>query len=115
MRIKLVLFCFLFVGLANAQENKFSLKETIDLAIKQNLDIQIANSDLEIAKNNNNWGNAGALPTITANLSNTEAVSNIDQKLANGSSIQRNNVSNSSINSNLSISWRIYKIGRAHV
>ncbi|MEY4627890.1 MAG: hypothetical protein RLZZ595_216 [Bacteroidota bacterium] len=108
MRIKLVLFCFLFIGLVNAQENKFSLKETIDLAIKQNLDIQIANSDLEIAKNNNNWGNAGALPSITANLSNTEAVSNIDQKLANGSSIQRNNVSNSSINSNLSISWRIY-------
>ena len=108
MRFKLALFCFLFIGVAQAQENKFTLKEAIDMAIKQNLDIQIANTDLEIAKNNNNWGNAGALPTVSANVSNTEAVSNIDQKLANGSSIQRNNVSNSSINSNLSISWRVY-------
>lgn len=108
MRFKLALFSFLFIGFAEAQENRFTLKEAIDMAIKQNLDIQIANTDLEIAKNNNNWGNAGALPTINANVSNTEAVSNIDQKLANGSSIQRNNVSNSSINSNLSISWRVY-------
>ena len=108
MRFKLLLFFFLIVGFAQAQQNRFTLKEAIDMALKQNLDIQIANTDLEIAKNNNNWGNAGALPTVTANVSNTEAVSNIDQKLANGSSIQRNNVSNSSINSNLSISWRIY-------
>ena len=108
MRFKLALFCFLFIGFAKAQENKFTLKEAIEMAIKQNLDIQIASTDLEIAKTNNNWGNAGALPTINANLSNTEAVSNIDQKLANGNTIQRNNVSNSSINSNLSISWRVY-------
>lgn len=108
MRFKLVLLFVLFHNLIAAQENTFSLKQAIDMAIKQNLDIQIASTDLEIAKNNNNWGNAGALPTVNANISNTEALSNIDQKLANGSSIQRNNVSNSSINSNLSITWRIY-------
>lgn len=108
MKCRFVIALLLFVGFAQAQENKFTLKDAINMAIKQNLDIQIANADLEIAKNNNNWGNAGALPTVNANVSNTEAVSNIDQKLANGSSIQRNNVSNSSINSNLSISFRIY-------
>jgi outer membrane protein TolC len=108
MKCRFVIVILLFVGFAHAQENKFTLKDAIGMAIKQNLDIQIANADLEIAKNNNNWGNAGALPTVNANVSNTEAVSNIDQKLANGSSIQRNNVSNSSINSNLNISWRIY-------
>ena len=108
MKFKLALLGLLFVGFVDAQENKFSLSASIDLAIKQNLQIQIVSSDLEIAQINNNWGNAGALPTVAANVSNTEAISNIDQKLANGSSIQRNNVSNSSINSNLSISWRIY-------
>jgi len=108
MRYRFLLYLILFVGFAQAQQNSFSLKAAIDIAIQQNLDIKIANADLEIAKNNNNWGNAGALPTVNANVSNTEAISNIDQKLANGSSIQRNNVSNSSINSNLSISWRIY-------
>ena len=108
MRCKLVLFLLLNVGFAQAQQNKFSLNDAISMAIKENLDIQIANTDLEIAVNNNNWGNAGALPSVNANISNTEAITNIDQKLANGSSIQRNNVSNNSINSNINISWRIY-------
>ncbi|MEY3350635.1 MAG: hypothetical protein RIQ50_746 [Bacteroidota bacterium] len=103
----LVVFLLFFVSVS-AQDTSFTLKQAIDLAIRQNLEIQIANSDLEMAKINNNWGNAGALPVVSANLSNTEAVSNIDQKLANGSSIQRNNVSNSAINSNLSFSWRIF-------
>jgi outer membrane protein TolC len=84
------------------------MKQALDLALKQNLDIQLAQSDLEIATINNNWGNAGALPTIVGNVGNSEARTNINQKLANGSSIERNNVANSSINANVGVSWRIF-------
>ena len=102
-----IIFLLIFTY-ATAQDTSFTLKQAIDLAIAQNLEIQMASSDLEIAKINNNWGNAGALPVVAANLSNTEAVSNINQKLANGNTIQRNNVSNNAINSNVSINWRIF-------
>lgn len=108
MRIKAVLFSLLMANAALSQDSSFSAKEVIDMALKQNLDIQIAATDLEVAKINNNWGNAGGLPTVNGNMSNNEAVSNINQKLSNGNSIERNNVSNSSINANLAISWRIY-------
>jgi len=108
MRIKAVLLSLLFANAVASQDSSFTAKEAIDLALKQNLDIQIASTDLDIAKVNNNWGNAGGLPTATGNIFNTEAISNINQKLANGSNIERNNVSNSSINANLAISWRVF-------
>ena len=108
MKVKALAIALILSCALSAQDSSFTLKKAVDLALQQNLDIQIASSDLEIAKINNNWGNAGALPTLSGNLSNTEAVSNIDQKLANGNSIQRNNVSNSSFNTNLGISWRVF-------
>jgi len=89
----LVIFSLLSYGIY-AQDSIFSAKEAVNLALQQNLEIQIAQSDLEIASINNNWGNAGKWPLITASVNNTEALSNINQKLANGSSIERNNVSN---------------------
>jgi outer membrane protein TolC len=108
MRIKLIVVSIAFLTNLQAQDSSFTLKQSLDLAIKQNLDIQIAQSDLEIATLNNNWGNAGALPVITGNIGNSEARTNINQKLANGSSIERNNVANSSINANIGVSWRVF-------
>jgi outer membrane protein TolC len=108
MKFRLFLLCTLFVFKIKAQDSSFTLRAAIDLALKQNLDIQIIGTDLEIAKANNNIGNAGGLPLIAANLVNTEARSNINQKLSNGNSISRNNVSNNAINGNLSISWRVF-------
>lgn len=108
MRVKFLLMSFLFLTVLKGQDTTFTVKQALDLAIKQNLDIQIAQSDLEIATINNNWGNAGALPIITGNIGNSEARTNINQKLANGSSIERNNVANSNINANIGISWRIF-------
>lgn len=108
MKFKLLIISLQLFGLVYAQDSSYSMKQAVEIAIQQNLDIQIAQSELEIAKINNNWGNAGALPSIVANISNTEANSNINQKLSNGNSIQRNNVSNNALNSNLGISWRIF-------
>lgn len=108
MRTKLLLISFSFLTVLKGQDTSFTIKQALNLAIKQNLDIQIAQSDLEIATINNNWGNAGALPTITGNIGNSEARTNINQKLANGSSIERNNVANSNINANIGVSWRIF-------
>jgi outer membrane protein TolC len=108
MRIKLFVVSIAFLTNLQAQDSSFTLKQSLDLAIKQNLDIQIAQSDLEIATINNNWGNAGALLVVTGNIGNSEARTNINQKLANGSSIERNNVANSSINANIGVSWRVF-------
>ena len=108
MHSRLFILSFFFIQLIAAQDSVFTANEVIGIAVKENLDIQIAQSDVDIAKINNNWGNAGILPTIAAQATNTEAVSNLNQKLNNGNSIQRNNVANNNLNANLNLSWRIY-------
>lgn len=108
MRSRLVVISICICSSAFSQDSSFSSKDAVNLALKQNLEIQIAQTDLEIADINNNWGNAGKWPLITANMNNTEAISNINQKLTNGTTITRNNVANSNFNANLAISWRIF-------
>ena len=108
MRVSILTVLFFASQYTFSQDSIFTSKDAVNFALQQNLEIQIAQSDLDIAEINNNWGNAGGLPTITSALSNTEAISNINQKLANGSTIERNNVSNSNISANLAINWRIF-------
>ena len=111
MQIRVFIISFLFIQQLAAQDSVFTASDAIGTAIKENLDIQIAQSDIEIAKINNNWGNAGMFPTIAAQATNTEAVSNLNQKLNNGNSIQRNNVANNSLNANISFSCLVFDSG----
>jgi len=56
MRVKFLSISFLFLTALKGQDTSFTVKQALDMAIKQNLDIQIAQSDLEIAAINNSWG-----------------------------------------------------------
>ena len=60
------LLCFGFN--LKAQDN-LSLKKAIEIGLKSNYQIQIAGKNIEIAERNNNWLEAGALPSISANAS----------------------------------------------
>ncbi len=108
MRVSISILLLFITQYAFSQDSVFTSKDAVSIALQQNLEIQIAQSDLNVAEINNNWGNAGGLPTITSAVNNTEAISNINQKLSNGSTIQRNNVSNNTLVANLAISWRIF-------
>jgi outer membrane protein TolC len=83
-------------------------QDAVRIALEKNLNIKIVQEDLTIAKINNTWGNAGRWPTITAFMQNTEAVTNLDQQLSNGTNIKRNGVTNNVLNGNLTAQWRIY-------
>jgi outer membrane protein TolC len=85
-----------------------SSEDAVRIALENNLDIKIIEADKEIAAINNNWGNAGRYPNVNANISNTEALTNLNQVLSNGSEIKRNGVTNNVLNANLQASWRVY-------
>jgi outer membrane protein TolC len=108
MKLNLLALCVFFGKALIAQDTTVTAQEAVDIALQNNLRIQIAKSDQEIARINNNWGNAGKWPTVAATIGNTFAVSNLNQQLANGSEIVRNGVTNNSTNANLAASWRIY-------
>lgn len=66
-----------------------TLREAIDAALKNNLDIAIAKTDLEAASITNHISVAGGLPTVTATLNDQEQVTAVNQKLSSGVEINR--------------------------
>jgi outer membrane protein TolC len=104
----LPLLLLLTVSGVKGQDSVFSAREAVDMALQQNLGIQIAMSEVDIARINNNWGNAGKWPVVSAGIGNTEALTNLNQQLSNGSEIKRNGVTNNILAANLSANWRIY-------
>ena len=113
MKIKIlwILFCLPLISLGQ-QTSVISSADAIRIALENNLNIKIVNSNLDIAEIQNNWANAGKLPTIQANIGNTEALSNLNQVLSNGTIIKRNGVTNNIVNASLNAIWRVYNGNR---
>jgi len=63
-------------------QQTMTLNEAIKMALKNSYDIQLVENSLAIAKNNNDLGVAGALPTVAASANNNKTVSTIEQKFA---------------------------------
>lgn len=57
------LFFVFSASIVNAQDT-LSLAKAIQIGLQNNFDVQIGKLNIDIAKNNNNWGQAGMLPTI---------------------------------------------------
>ena len=60
-------------------QNTLSLKEAVTIAIQNSYDIKLVENNLSIAKNNNNYGVAGGLPTVTATGTNNNTLTTIHQ------------------------------------
>ncbi|MDX1939629.1 MAG: TolC family protein [Saprospiraceae bacterium] len=60
-------FFLLFVAFGYSQET-LSLQQSIEIGLKNNYQIQIAERNLEIAQNSNDWSIAGRYPNINATL-----------------------------------------------
>ena len=53
------------LGAQAQSESVLTLQKAVEIALVNNYDIKVASKDLQKAKNNNNAGNAGLLPSIT--------------------------------------------------
>ena len=88
---QLILYIFLVTTSNTVKaQNRLSLSEAINMAMKNSLDIQLANNSIEANTILNNYGVAGGLPLVSSTFSDNETVSNINQKLNTGESISRN-------------------------
>ncbi len=110
-KASLLILFYLFCLHAFAQ-NTMTLNQAIQTALSNNLDLQIARNDAQIAHNNNSAGNAGMLPDISLNASDNPALTNINQKFANGTTIERNNVFSQSANANILATYTLYNGNR---
>jgi len=76
-----LILLFSLTGTVSAQS--LSLQDAVSIALKQNLDIELARFDKAIAEKNNNPGMAGWYPSVNAQGSYTFSTQDITQQLAN--------------------------------
>ena len=77
---KVLFLSSLMIGLTGFAQQRLSLTDAINTALKNSYDIQLARNSLEISNINNNIGVAGGLPTVTATGNDNEQLISINQK-----------------------------------
>ncbi len=99
---------FMLLPLGMFAQQTLSLNDAIGIALKNSLEIQIAKNTQSVNTINNHYGIAGGLPTVNAALNNTQQLTNLNQDLSNGTSINRNGVYANNTTANVSGSMVLY-------
>ncbi|MEP7321469.1 MAG: TolC family protein, partial [Saprospiraceae bacterium] len=94
------LFSILLLSNIIVAQEILKLDDAISLALKQNPNILVAANEKELAEVANNWYAAGRIPTVSVNGFFNNSLTNLNQKLNNGTSIERNGVRNTTLNGN---------------
>jgi len=90
-------------------QKTLTLAEAVKTALQNSYDIQLVENNLTIAKNNNDYGVAGALPTLTATSNDNKSVSTIQQKFADPSrNTTKTGVDGNSLSAGLTASMIIF-------
>lgn len=87
---------------------RITLDEAIALALKNSYEIQIAKNSVEANTILNNYGIAGGLPVFSGNLTNTEQITSVKQKLNTGVEINRNSAAGNNTQASLNGSILLY-------
>jgi outer membrane protein TolC len=84
-------FLLLFLALGSAVQAQelpaapLNLEQAVEIALSRNLDIQVARQSQRIADKQENWGQAGFLPNVSASASYNYSQTDVQQQLAVGS------------------------------
>ena len=107
-------FIFLFFAIIFSTEklvaqNNLSLKEAVTIAIQNSYDIKLMENNVTIAKNNNNYGVAGGLPSVTATSNNNNTLTTINQTFPDPSrNTTRTGVDGATLNGGLSATMILF-------
>ncbi|MGE0590307.1 MAG: TolC family protein [Cyclobacteriaceae bacterium] len=94
----------LFTFCAHAQDT-LSLARAISIGLKSNFDVRIEQMRVDIARNNNTWGQAGRTPTIS--LSGNQNNSVVQRKPANPFAVAGRNISDN-VNGQLDVQFLLF-------
>jgi outer membrane protein len=86
-----------------------TLKEAIQIGLKNNYEINIARRNEEIARRNYHVGNAGLLPVVGLNtLERSRSIFDVEQIFLNGETNIRNNATQDAINYNIALTYPLF-------
>jgi len=85
-----------------------TVQEAVEIALENNYEIKLSHNDLRIAEENVTYGNAGMLPNVTGNFSQSNSVQNSRQTQSNGDERSLRNAKNNSMSVGVSVGWTIF-------
>ncbi|TLV01253.1 TolC family protein [Dyadobacter luticola] len=104
----LLLLCGKSFGYQAPDTLALTLDNAIATALKNSYEIEIAKNNVESNTILNNYGVAGGLPVVAANASNTEQVTQVNQRLNDGTVINRNAAAGNNTQANLTVGLLLY-------
>lgn len=85
-----------------------SLENAVKTALENNYDIKIGRNNLDVQKINNAIGNAGMLPSLTANVLDNNSVQNSSQIRQDGTQTELDNAKNNNLTYGVGLDWTIF-------
>ena len=103
----IIILLFGFVPKFMAQE-LLTLEDALKIALENNYEIRISKNDLSIDKTNVSIGNAGMLPTLTANVIDNNNIQNTTQTRIDGTNNTLDNAKNNSLTYGVGLGWTVF-------
>jgi outer membrane protein len=85
-----------------------TLKDAVEIALKNNYNIKLSQNNSSIASNNVTLGNAGILPQVNGNFASTNSRQTTKQTRNDGTVNNINNAKNSNITYGVGLNWTIF-------
>jgi outer membrane protein TolC len=111
MKKSLTLF-LLVTQIVGFSQNRLSLSDAVNIALKNNLGVKIAKNNLNISTINNDYGVAGGLPSVTLNANDKQQTTNVKQELSTGQVIERTGSNSNSGAASVDATIPVYAGGR---
>jgi outer membrane protein len=111
LRIYLLpVICLTTTMVATAQQKAplLTLKEAVEIALKNNYNIKLSANNNTIAKNNVTLGNAGILPQVSLDATLANSIQTTKQTRTDGTVTEINGAHNSNLSYGPSLNWTIF-------
>jgi outer membrane protein len=107
---KVILYCITgFLALASKAQQTMGLKDAVDIALRNSLNLRIGKAILDIAAINNSYGIAGGLPFVNATAGDNEQLTTLDQTYTDAASnISTSNATSNNLTAGLNASILLY-------
>ncbi|MBO7049715.1 MAG: TolC family protein [Bacteroidaceae bacterium] len=95
---------------AGSSAQIMTLKDCLEEGIRESYQIKLVNISEEKAANNDSWGNAGGLPTVSVQGSYSGSMSSYDATLASdGSTVSSRGVVDHTLNAQVRAEWTVFE------
>lgn len=107
---RFILSTFVFFSLTGAvlAQELLTVKEAVEIALENNYHIRLSQNELMVAKENVSYGNAGIMPSVTANLTQSNSIQNSEQTQSSGEQRSLDNAKNNNLNYGVSLGWTLF-------